>query len=136
MLSIEGSREWHRRVSERTSSCANVDVQFVEDQNVVSFISCLKDDYDVIIIDAFLPDGRIAVTSAAKEKFPNSIIVVDDQDWVAHREIDQIMSDWSCIRVAGIKSFPFNSYETNFFSKNPLDQRGIKIPWLVKLGAR
>ena len=136
VLSLEGSREWFLRVSESTSSCSNVHLELVEDHNIVSFVSSLEDNYDVIVIDALLPEARVAVTSAAKEKFPNSVIVVDDQDWIGHREIDQIMSDWSCIRVAGIKSFPFNSYETNFFAKIPLAHQGVKIPWSVRLGTR
>jgi len=133
VLSVEGSRDWHSRVSESTSSYADVEVVFVEDENVVPFISGLKDNYDVVVIDALLPEGRVAVTSAVKEKFPDSIVVVDDQDWIGHREIDNIMADWACIRVAGIKPTPFNSYETNFFSKVPLEQQGVKIPWLIRL---
>ena len=116
---IDGQQEWYDKVNQQTAQLGNVSLTYVSEAEIVVYLDAIVGGYDLVVLDTLDSVGRIAAARVLRDNHPDAIIAIDDQDWLSHRPIDDLMRGWHVRRFAGMKSVPFQVFETNFFSRRP-----------------
>jgi predicted O-methyltransferase YrrM len=112
--SLEDNGEWAERVADMCRGMANVTLVRVE--SLKAGVEALGDvQFDVAVIDHNDAAGFTRVDAAAALRARSSVIVLDDSDRSAYREVDALLSGWRVERFVSLRASPFQATETTVY---------------------